>query len=479
MMPWSRSLHVGLDIGHGALKLVAESPDGTSPHRAWVRKLSGPAASGEEAALATEIGALVTEAGVRGAQVSLCLPRRETLLRRLIVPAAEGDELTTLVRFQAEREVPFPLERMALAHAILGPSPGGAGVEVVLAAVRQELVDQRTAAARSAGLQVQAVEVGPFPAVRCLLRHAPAPAGSSAEGSELTVLVDVGVHSTEIALVQNRSMVASRSGSIGLNHETAGDPVALATSVADEVSRTIHSWARDSYARPSRVVVCGGGALVDGLVEALHEKLTAPVERLEPPGADGSLPAALLACATGLVSNPADAGVPHLDLAGVEAVRREQAVRRRRVSGVAAALAATLLVILGGWYILDSRQREVADLSARLETLRPQVNAARKRGHMLATLRTWEAKRSVPLETLLELSEAIPDSAWLERLSLALDGRLRITGRASNEEAVEQLLSALSRSRLWSTARFESIRRREGSQGVEFVITARMARGAS
>jgi Tfp pilus assembly protein PilN len=257
------------------------------------------------------------------------------------------------------------------------------------------------------------------------------------------------------------------------------DVEALAANVADEVTRTIHSWTRDSYARASRVVVCGGGSLLSGLPQALEKKLGATVERLEPPISDPSLPASLLACASGLISTPSHGNVPHLDLAGVDAARRELLQRRRRVSSVSAAVVAVLIAILGVWFTLERQQHQVDDLTAQLETLDPQVKAARERGHQLSTLRAWEAQRRIPLETLMELSEAIPDSAWIERLSMALDGRLRLTGRARNEEAVEQLLSALSRSRLWSTARFESIRRRQGSEGVEFVITARMGRGSS
>ena len=94
-------------------------------------------------------------AGVR--QVAVALPASAVITKKMILPAGLRDqEMEVQVESEANQYIPFALDEVNLDFQTVGPSPGNPEeVEVLIAASRKEKVEDRVAAAESAGLKAR------------------------------------------------------------------------------------------------------------------------------------------------------------------------------------------------------------------------------------------------------------------------------------------------------------------------------------
>jgi type IV pilus assembly protein PilM len=106
-------------------------------------------------------------------RVRVGVANQRTVLRTLeLPPIAEGKELDTAVRFQAEDQIPMPLESAVLDYQPLGvvETPAGARQRVVVVAAQKEMVERLLAAVRGAGLRPEGLDLSAFALIRSLHR---------------------------------------------------------------------------------------------------------------------------------------------------------------------------------------------------------------------------------------------------------------------------------------------------------------------
>lgn len=166
---------VGLDIESGFLA-AAELTRGGSPvltHAATGTLRPGLFHDGE----VVDVDGLAEQLKLFFAQrklskrVRLGLASQRIAVRVLELPAIESEEeLEAAVRFQAQDELPMPLDQAVIDHRVLERFSGedGARTRVLVAAARRESVEHLLAAARKAGLAPELVDLSAFAIVRAL-----------------------------------------------------------------------------------------------------------------------------------------------------------------------------------------------------------------------------------------------------------------------------------------------------------------------
>ena len=111
-------------------------------------------------------------------------------------PLEEPKELAAAVRFQAQDELPMPLEAAVLDFQPLGlvETPNGPRRRVVLVAARRDMVERFLAAARAAGLRPQGIDLSAFALVRALHERGNGPALLLSVGglTNLAIVDDAG-----------------------------------------------------------------------------------------------------------------------------------------------------------------------------------------------------------------------------------------------------------------------------------------------
>jgi type IV pilus assembly protein PilM len=106
-------------------------------------------------------------------RVRIGVANQRTVLRTLeLPPLTDRKELATAVRFQAEDQVPMPLDNAVLDFHALGviDTPAGPRQRVIVVAAQRDMVERLIAAVRAAGLRPEGVDLSAFALIRSLHR---------------------------------------------------------------------------------------------------------------------------------------------------------------------------------------------------------------------------------------------------------------------------------------------------------------------
>jgi type IV pilus assembly protein PilM len=104
-------------------------------------------------------------------RIRLGVASQKIALRVLELPAIDNEqELEAAIRFQAQEELPMPLEQAVLDYHVLERVENGEGgrMRVVVVGARRDTVEHLLAVARKAGLQPELVDLSAFAMIRAL-----------------------------------------------------------------------------------------------------------------------------------------------------------------------------------------------------------------------------------------------------------------------------------------------------------------------
>jgi type IV pilus assembly protein PilM len=111
--------------------------------------------------------------GRLGKRVRVGVANQRTVMRTLeLPPVTDQKELAAAVAFQAQDQVPMPLNNAVTDFHPLGvvDTPAGPRQVVVLVAAQRDMIERLLAAVRGAGLQVEGVDLSAFALIRSLYR---------------------------------------------------------------------------------------------------------------------------------------------------------------------------------------------------------------------------------------------------------------------------------------------------------------------
>src|SRR5262245_14481693 len=118
-------------------------------------------------------------------RVRLGVASQKIAVRVIELPAIENDaELEAAVRFQAQEELPMPLEQAVLDHRVLERISDGdhSRMRVLVVGARRDSVNHLLAVARRAGLNPELVDLSAFAMIRAL--YVPRPVEYPRDGVE-------------------------------------------------------------------------------------------------------------------------------------------------------------------------------------------------------------------------------------------------------------------------------------------------------
>lgn len=175
---------VGLDIQPGFIAAVSAKVNGTiaAEKAASIALAADAMRDGEvldEDALSDALREMFASAGL-GKRVRVGVANQRTVLRILeLPPVTDHKELAAAVAFQAQDQVPMPLNNAVLDFHPLGviDTPAGPRQRVVLVAAQRDMVERLLGAVRRAGLTAEGVDLSAFALIRSLYRPDPEQSG--------------------------------------------------------------------------------------------------------------------------------------------------------------------------------------------------------------------------------------------------------------------------------------------------------------
>jgi type IV pilus assembly protein PilM len=274
--------------------------------------------------------------------VRVGLANQKIVVRVVDLPYLEdAKELEAAVRFQAQDQLPMPLEHAVLDHQPLAVIDEAAGrrQRVLLVAARREMVERVLAALRAAGLKPEGVDLSAFATVRALHRAGPdeelvlylAIGGLTnlavARGTECTFAraSGSGVEALAVELAERAALTLEHSYG-WLAHVGVQEPVEDVTGdrqivehtrqilldgvrrIASEVRSSLdfHRMQEDA-GTVSRAVMTGPASAIPGFDVALSSELGIPVEQGLVDGAPAGIDAGRVTVAAGLALTEAPA----------------------------------------------------------------------------------------------------------------------------------------------------------------------------
>ncbi len=153
--------------------------------------------------------------GTRIRNVSLALPAAAVITKKIILAGgAREEELEAQVEAEANQYIPFDIAEVNLDFAVIGPAPGSAeDIEVLLAASRKANVEDRVAAAQTAGLKVLVVDVEPYAAEAAFEQVAQQLPDGGVD--QCIALVDIGAHVMNVNILRNGQSLYQRDQQVG------------------------------------------------------------------------------------------------------------------------------------------------------------------------------------------------------------------------------------------------------------------------
>jgi Tfp pilus assembly protein PilN len=391
-------------------------------HRAASYPLA-PVAHPEERiqSLTDAVGAFVHGAGVESSVVHLCLPRRELLLNRLVLPAAARENLAQVLEYEVERVIPLPRSEIYFGYQVRASGTGEtARLAVLLICVPQRVVRQYVGALEAVGMRPKAIVVsagalGDFAAF-CLGGLEPPTAVLAGLGNE-----------SELALFVDGRLVADHA----LDADAAGDDARIQALCQRDLAEVFH--VTEGPVRVLRVP-----APDDGAGESLFALAG---ERLETPPDLGAEPEPQHLPAIG-----AALGAVRESVVGINLLPEEHrpGLQEGLFVPLILMVAVVVLGILYGGSVIVRDEMVGRSLAREVEVLEPEVADVRAREAEARTLRaqtailTAEENRRM-VQYLRELTTKIPEDAYLTTLRFR-NGRIEIDGFASRSSELIQIL---------------------------------------
>ena len=260
------------------------------------------------------VAELAAKLGQKISPVRVAISGHSVFSRFVKLPAMsdlDQEKIDELVRFEAQQNVPFPMDEVKWDYQLVSDGTDGGEIEAVLVAIKSDAINEINEAVEASSLQTQCVDIAPM-AIYNAFRY------NYSDVTDPALIIDVGARTTNLIYVDGNgvftrslpeggaattSAIAKefdipfieaeemkvRDGfvSLGGNYADHEDPQIATmskvirntmTRLHSNVVRTSSAFRQQGGSAPTAVYLCGGSAALPYLREFFMEKLDLPVE---------------------------------------------------------------------------------------------------------------------------------------------------------------------------------------------------------
>lgn len=271
--------------------------------------------SKREKAVKAAVKDLLSTRGIAANQCNVTAPGFQVFSKFVKLPAVDNHKVKQIIHYEAQQNIPYPIEQAVWDFQILGTLPSGE-LEILLVAMKTDAVESLFRAADASGLKLNLVDASP--AALCnAFRY------NYGDLDGCTLLLDIGAKTTNVLLFENgkffgRSInlganaitqefaaeskipfakaeeIKIKEGFVGLGgayeepenaHQAAVSKIArqVLTRLHIQINQTIQFYrGQQGGSMPTRLLLAGGGATMPYMSEFFAEKLNVQVEFFNP-----------------------------------------------------------------------------------------------------------------------------------------------------------------------------------------------------
>src|SRR5712672_3065796 len=309
-----------VDFGAGSLKLAefeVNEAGGLRLKQYTITPLGAEGAqeTAREGVILKALQAVLTEKGVKAKTVNVCAPGFHVFSKFVKLPPVDAGKVTQIIEYEARSNVPFPLEEVVWDYQSLGSAPSGE-LEVLLVAIKADIVEGLFRVTEAAGLHLQLTDVSPAALCNAFRFN-------YGDLEDCTMLLDIGAKTSNLLFFE-KGKVFSRSINLGANsitqdfaneskkkfdvaekikidegfvslggayEEPENQDQAAISKIARQFMTRLHIQVNQTMqfyrgqqggSAPQRLFLSGGASLMPYTAQFFAEKLNVPVEYFNP-----------------------------------------------------------------------------------------------------------------------------------------------------------------------------------------------------
>jgi type IV pilus assembly protein PilM len=471
---------VAVDIGAGTIKAAefnAQKDGGLTLVRFGVSELKldpnkeeirGPIISH---ALKT----LLQEKGIKSQNAILSVSAQSVFMRFVKLPPVDAMQVDQMVGFEAQQNVPFPIEEVVWDYQLMSSRSAGGEAEAIIVAMKADLLEAENQAAEEAGLKTQLIDVAPLALYNAFQFNYEA-------SDECVLLIDIGARTTNLLFMEKGRLytrgipiagnlisqnicnefqepfVASETLKKGKGFVHLGgayaDPDdrdaarisklirAAMTRLHNEVNRSMAFYrTQQGGSAPKKVYLTGGTSLLPYIDVFFAEKLNLPVEYFNPfrnitlgpevNKADATAATCFLGEVVGLGLRETGRCPIEINLTPLTVKARQATAQRKPFLLGALAVWAAMFACLALYNfqqirIVEQTGEKMGGEISELQTLE-QRQAKLEKTHdqltrQLESVKKLLAQRDDWILLLSEINSKIPDGVWITQFNPQFNG---------------------------------------------------------
>ena len=309
-----------VDFGAGSLKLAEfeiNEAGGLSLKSFTIKPLGleGSQEASREKVILQALQEALAEKQITAKNVNVCAPGFHVFSKFVKLPPVDADKVGQIIQYEAQQNVPFPLAEVVWDYQILGSTAGGE-LEVLLVAIKSDIVEGLFRVAAQAKLKLQLCDASPAALANAFKFN-------YADLEGCTMLLDIGAKSSNLLFFE-KGKVFSRSINLGANtitqdfaneaklkfdeaekikiaegfvslggayeepdnpHQAAISKIArqFMTKLHIQVNQTMQFYrGQQGGTAPQRLFLSGGASIMPYTAQFFAEKLNVPVEYFNP-----------------------------------------------------------------------------------------------------------------------------------------------------------------------------------------------------
>ncbi len=385
--------------------------------------------------------------------VVLSVTGQSAFLRLVKLPPVKRSRIYQTVLYEAQQNVPFPIEEVVWDYQLMGSSESE--LNVMLVVIKKDIIESLTDCVEAVGLDVELVDVAPM-ALYNAVRY------NYADLTGCTLVLDIGARSTNLVFMEegqffSRNLPTVGTGNVitqqlmkefnlsfkdaeelkfahasvafGGSYEDYSDKVlskvsktvrGVMTRLHVEVERSINFYhSQQGGSAPTHVLLAGGTSVISRTDEFFREKLKLDVEYLNPFRnimVNQRISEEEIGACAHVMGGVVGVGLRHALPCPLEInllpphIQAERAFRRKQPALVLAAISVVLVTVCW-WYFFHTMTQRIAMRRDKIQSQVVQLEAVEAR---LVPIETRQAEVKDKADVLVEMPAL--RARWLQIL---------------------------------------------------------------
>ena len=158
---------------------------------------------------------MIKTAGIKTKNAVIAISGHSSvIIKRISLPEMTEEELSESIKFEAEQYVPFDIEDVNLDFQIIGPKEEPGQMDVILVAVKKDVINEYISVVKEAGLNPIIVDIGSFALENMYGIN------YEIESDRNIALLNIGASTVNMIILKGGISVFTRDSSLGSNLHT-------------------------------------------------------------------------------------------------------------------------------------------------------------------------------------------------------------------------------------------------------------------